>query len=264
MEARLIINKDEAEEVLQETSAGWRGTRTWLVNTSNTTKAMRADGLPELGDPWSDDMPDLKVVRRGPTRSKGGWDDEVSGRVGTIYVPVEYETPRLSGRFTPASEADVWTEVSVQVDTLRRQYPVERLSPGGGEITPILNGDGIDTQGLSIFLNVHSFWRADRDIPWDIMLRLGYPECKTNDRPVTVPNIMHSGRSRVFDVGQLLFLGPQSMEQVGEFLEIVWNIRAAANFEFLWQSEDDKGNAAQQYRDRIYERDSFAGLWIGA
>lgn len=264
MEARLIINKDECEESLEETPQGWRGRRTWLVPTANAAKAMRADGLPELNQSWSDDFPNLMVVRRGPTKLKGGWDEDSSGRTGLLYVPIEYETPTVSGRFTPASEADVWTEVSTQVDTLRRQYPVERLEPSGGDVTPILNGDGIDTQGLSVFLAVHAYFRADHDIPWDVMLRLGYPECKTNSREVIIPNIMHSGRSRRFARGQLLFLGPQSMEVAGEFLQVTWNLRAASNFELIWQSEDDRGRASQRYRDRIYEQDDFAGLWHGA
>lgn len=264
MEARLIINKDECEESLQETASGWRGRRTWMVRTSNIVKAMRADGLPEIGDSWSDDMPNLRVVARGPTKLKGGWDEDSSGRLGTLFVPVDYETPQVGGRFTPASENDVWTEVSTQVDTLRRQYPVERLEPAGGDVTPILNGDGIDTQGLSVFLAVHAYFRGDHDIPWDVMLRLGYPEVKVNDRPVTIPNIMHTGRSRRFDAGQLLFLGPQSMEVTGDFLAVTWNLRAAANFELIWQSEDDRGRAARRYRDRIYERESFSGLWPGS
>lgn len=263
LEATQYSNKDDSPWELSFSLTGIRGKRVYTVPT-DTEKAFRARLLPQLGDSWSSEYPNLRVVSIGPNKLEGGFDVDGDGGGGVMRIPVEYETPSVGGRFVPSTENDVWTEMRTQIESVRVYYPVERIEGGGAPFAPIQGGDGVDVPAMSMSMSVHTYLPDSKPFPTRMILELGYPKCKLNDDRVTVPNLNHTGRTEVFDAGQLMYQGIETTEKIDRWLHVVHSVRAAANFDYLWSSQATEGNEAVRYRDRLLERMSFRGLWPGS
>lgn len=264
IEAKLTRNTDDFTETLEFSTSGATGVRHYRINTDILDLAIYAQGLPKIGDAWSEALPTLCVNRIGPFVRLGGQDTSGDGDGGIIRVTVSYTTPTFGQQ---AADFSTWTEIRTSITSQNIIEPIARIQPQpepGQGLVPILEGDGVDVNVGTLAVYVHTYKRKSDPghiIPLTLVMDLLYPQCKLNIDAMTLPRLMRTNRGLNFRERELLFCGIESINDLGDHIEVVYHMEARADWVFVWQSTDTEGRLATTYEDQIYGAASFAGLW---
>lgn len=266
--AILIENGDDFKRQLSRTAKGYQGYAHYRVYAATLEQAITADGLPKIGDPWLGvpEFAGCKVVSIDSPERLGGHSDGDSSGVWW-RVRVSYATPEGGSAFRVGGLGRKWTDLRIGQETAQVRFPIFRDSEGGGQtfatFDPIANGQGTTITLGRIILAVTVYQPLNQPLDLARIVSLVRP-CKVNASRVQLPPFYDTTTpGPVFDPGQLLYLGPESVGVESGALKIVHIVQAAEDFMARWQPEDSNGAAVSgvTYVDTVYEAAEFGGLW---
>lgn len=274
LEARQIINEQMPERIRQSVN-GDTGERWYKIDgvyvleeTANPDQPVL--GLPQIGEPWSENRSDLLV-----TEVECNWwthdKEAASGErvAGCVKARVNYGTDEATGGGTilpPPKPKDDTTKWTSYTTSLRSQQILYGYVPGGAlNPRPINNGKGMNIEVGTVNIEVVVHYKEDHKLNLAPMLALANPPA-VNDKKVTLPALWGGKIKLVFEPGQLLYKGHQAemvdAEDGKRVLQVRHLMEAADTFIYEWQLEDAAGKATNQIvRVNPYQADSFDGLW---
>ncbi len=271
IEATWTRDKDECPWHLRLRRGSWEGLRTYIVNTDLVELALKAQGLPAVGEPWSADYPDL-LVEGLDWSHWGGSDPTGTGTGGWSKVAVTYAQPRASGSFRQAALGRAYTEISVSPQTVLRRWPLARLGADASGEYPLPGSDPGTTalinggQGAPVLVGVWTArvttWKpVDASLDLDRAVLLSTP-AHTNEDAVTLPPI-YGTRTRILaPPGTLLYVGIDQPRIEQGLLQVTHTMQMARHFWYPWMRENSRGEAFPPLIfDQVYAAAPFAGLW---
>lgn len=261
------IDNPQHPWTVEQTVEGWKGTRWYLVNTGNVVSAIRASGIPRMGDYWdSAKFPRLQVRSIGPCESwsqlQGIQDDN-----GWTYVPVYYDTVSAV-RYTPHT---IYTHTE-ETETVRKglvynpdldpdpaaipwvpQSGVQiEMDAAGRKL--IGNGDGATKHRSRLDAEVHCFLDIQAaSINLDLLDMAAIEPIVNSDR-VELPPVLGFPAGRKFGAGRLRTKG-YALEIVDSFWHYTLRLEVAFNWYSYWADLNADGvpagekiNVAKIYR----------------
>jgi len=244
------------DESLELTDEGARGHRHYRVDTRRLDAMVTADGLPRVGDRWSDDLPLLAVRSIAPVW-RAGVESEGNGNG---VVRVDYATPSLgSGESEPDGSAFTRMGTSVVVATVFEGV-LEDGTPSGQAI----EGGAPREAGMLTARVVATFPAAEIDARiagWVSLVG------SLNDAPVALPRVARTQRSVTLAAGQLLYQGFDEPELIAgggagtDRVRVTQRLRVAEDFIFRKAVVDDRGVVVRTDEATLYPRRAFVGLW---
>lgn len=249
-----------AAEEVEQLADGWRGTRDYTVFTSEPAAAILAAGVPQTGDAWDASFPNLLAVSRR-CRFVAGTDDPLTQTGGKSWVRVSYETPGLRGRLPVPTALTKYCRLLPGSTTLQRVYDVRAVENAFTQYAePILAGRGapITVGTMQVVVTTFPTPQQLRDlVPKMIDLAR---VCKLNEETIRFPPLLGEPYEMQLEPGQAKYL-TFALDREQGLLALQQTIEIAPNFDFVWQVEDDTGQAIASVTSQVYERGDFSGLW---
>lgn len=263
--AKLIVDQGSGfEESLGETPRGWVGQRNYLVNSEDAEEVMMCPELPQRGDKWSAKLPMVRVVARGPCVRLGGKRSTNETVSGWARVPIYYEETGYGVLKVPepGNAHDAWTSWVPAVGTQRIYEGLERFYESTTPIDgPIDNGQGADIYVGQFEARVSAFYPLSEVLPIRDWVRKSQV-ATLNEYPMDLPRIFGTERRLSFAKGEILYLGPGTIETVNDWLRVEHVLKVAQSWEKVWQVEDAQGRRTETLvRDRLYEYADLRSLW---
>ncbi len=241
MPTAIIINDDQKYPgAFTEDRNGYRGLRFYRVRCATHEEALEADGLPAIGDPWSQSKLLVQVHNREARRERMGGD--------WFIVKVEYE---VNNGQVPAVGPAVVTRIVPSTTTRSVNFDITG--------TKKLTSDGRGVPRL-VTVTLFEVVRYFHTLPDLAPYRNITDEPKINDGPVVLPNLFGSGQGMPVGVGELLY-AKFTPDAEGERFSIRSELHWRRDWRHYRNAETPAGEAAgaQEALD-MYESGSFAGL----
>jgi hypothetical protein len=266
-------------EWVEVLSTGMVGQRDYLIrHTRDVGKAAALPDAPRYGQPWSTDLPLLKVTRVRFVQI-GGVDESLGGGGGNVWARAEYATPQAGGRLPDVRPGDKYSVIVPSVSSLNRVYDARReLNGGVGSVFdefefvpppdetvvwdgPIKGGRGYQVPVGTTAFEIHTFpMRALTDVLLTRMIRLQRFQMVNNDR-VTIPRVLGSEVDYAFEPGQLKYTSYRVGQDRGLY-NVVHLVEASPDWFERWVREDEFGDAeGDPIRTVALPAAKLAGLW---
>lgn len=240
-------------ESLEESGAGLRGHRTYIVNTHDVDAAYNT--APPVGQAWSGGRPEL-VLYSKRTRYIGGRNND-SGENGRTAVDCEYQTPSL-GNLPPPTLATKYSVLASGSETQTVYFAVG--APVVGPNLPIANGEGAGKRIGMVSARIYTYFNLNATVNWGRLIRLTRKNA-LNDAAISIPRLIGTGTVLSFAAGQVRYEGFTPSAN-NELLEIVHDVSFAEDFDVRWYQEDENGyRVGAEQRSKVYELDDLSGIW---
>jgi hypothetical protein len=265
-----LINTGE----LIEASAGTTQTLMYMVDGvsgdehSRRTNALKASGLPRMGEPHRT-IPSIQVIERRVT--------PVDDSPGAFYVTVRWGTPSassvnattISGNYGPVewsgrpSSSTVETERDANGTVMKIDY---RGKPIFRRIRVIT---GIITYGPSDYFGATSIARVQKDIGLMDLSASRWERANPEITAATFANFTNNGRWRVYPTGTVLTAGMSfrsdpaggyRVEYLFTYNPLSWAFEDSISIEGLTPEDARIGNGIKRFN--IYPSRDFSGYQL--
>lgn len=249
---------DDAQHraVIRVTPKGVEATEWYLVDTDDIRKVMDAPGIPAADDPLDPVKYPNVLCYNVVAEEKTGGDDDSTGRIGWIWLRVDYATPG-AGSFTQPNlyPGQKWTEIQ---NAERSETVYADINATSDPIIRINDGDGYAKEkGLTILV-VNRCWELDHqpDFPLYNTLNRDRP---FNNAPITVP--------KLFGAGAQWTIAPEGAQYKGFEVQVQGKVLIVRHFlqlglskEITWRHNKPDGSGYNVVT-QIFSTASFSGLW---
>lgn len=253
-------------EDLSRDARGFRGRRWLIYNTRNADLLMvdpTASDLPQIGDPWSAQIPDLLCVDVRVIAREG--TDGPLGTGGWSTFELEYQTPgysALGDRARRVKFSEISAEDAQVTQILTLDYGTTDDGVGPGSVV-IAEGRGIPRQTGTTTIRVHVPIDSVDDV--DLARLIELTELNAiNDAAIQIPAYRTTPAASLvtLQAGQARYRGYEWTEpdDRGRFF-VVHTLAVARDHLARWTDEPVGGTPPTERSGPIYPRRDFSGLW---
>lgn len=253
----LAADPREFEWNAQRTEGGDQIERGGWVNTDDPGLALKAIGLPEVGDPYDPiHFPECKLSEIRADRLGGKPLGDGTG--GVCRIRLLYRTPSAGGNVVFPVPNTAYTELAVQVGGVEVNFGV---TGDPWQDTPINNGDGTSVETGLVSAAVHVFIPSSSTPDFGRLISLCSPRNKINDGAIVLPKV--NGTNAVWNLAamQARYRSFSVSARGSGVTEVVHQLVLAQDHDFYFGVKGPDGRRNASGRARVYDAASFAGLW---
>lgn len=243
-QATRVTDYGKWSEELARSQDGYRGFRHFRVDSTFIDEVMAASGLPNIGDPWSQQLP--LVAAREVQRVLTTREDSI--------VRVTYASPRAS-LFDPGGAPHTELVVGTLVATAY-QGALASGAPDGVAIE-----GGAPKEVGTLEARVSAYFEPGEITATMLAGWLALSEGWLNSNEVRLPRVGFTTAEYVMQPDQLLYLGFEGPTQQGDRVVVTHRLRLSPSFDFIEATVDDKDRVIESRPRRIYGSRPFQGLW---
>ena len=256
------------------TATGWTGRKMFLVNTLSEYLAVTAPGVPQLGQAYAQELPDLKVVSQATRRVGGLPRGDGSQEGGNTLVTCEYATPGAGGRLPVPEVGKAWTEIATATSSYQLMHDQRLVNPDLEYVVPpneptvastgaINSGRGVAVPTGTLRARVVMYYDAIEP-NWGLISRLAMRQ-GVNRFQLKLPAVNQGTFDWVLEPGQVQYVGATPDLDRG-VKRVIHELNVAEDFLYRWMPENAQGEPAQDepVPTVLFPAFAFAGLWPGA